>query len=406
MKRKIVAVILSITLAIMIFSPATSMAKSFKFNLDASKYRIEVDLTNQIMTVYEDNEIVRQALCSSGMSGFSTPTGSFKMLGMKERFGYFVNFRVYAQYWTQVVGGIYFHSPTFTRQINSKSYMQSSAYRNLGEKASHGCIRLPVDDAMWIYYNCPAGTIVKITGKSYNGALRSKLKNKMRSFANYSWTKDTTPAVNYGTGTAIVTAELRTGVSGQEKTIGTLSKGSSVKILQMNSTWLKVKTGSGKIAYVRAASIKVNSKYTTRQGYRLQAQGQTRIYENDDINSDVIATMDARDWGTHVNTYGSFYKIRFEGKEGYVLSGKVKKFSAQVPRSATTSKIEYIGRVNTEGLRVRMLPSTNSDIMGLLDINDQVSIIKQNYVPGWHQINYGGNVAFVAAEYINITNDD
>ncbi|HAH78565.1 MAG TPA: L,D-transpeptidase, partial [Ruminococcaceae bacterium] len=32
----------------------------------------------------------------------------------------------------------------------------------LGEPASHGCIRLPVEDAKWIYDNIPEGTKVVI----------------------------------------------------------------------------------------------------------------------------------------------------------------------------------------------------------------------------------------------------
>ena len=32
----------------------------------------------------------------------------------------------------------------------------------LGTQASHGCVRLSVDDATWIYTNCPAGTTVKV----------------------------------------------------------------------------------------------------------------------------------------------------------------------------------------------------------------------------------------------------
>ena len=32
----------------------------------------------------------------------------------------------------------------------------------LGQKASHGCIRLRVEDAKWIYQNCESGTVVVI----------------------------------------------------------------------------------------------------------------------------------------------------------------------------------------------------------------------------------------------------
>ena len=33
-----------------------------------------------------------------------------------------------------------------------------SSVNNLGRKASHGCIRLSVEDAKWINQNCPSNT--------------------------------------------------------------------------------------------------------------------------------------------------------------------------------------------------------------------------------------------------------
>ena len=41
----------------------------------------------------------------------------------------------------------------------------ASDYNKLGQAASHGCVRLCVADARWIYYNCPIGTKVVISDK-------------------------------------------------------------------------------------------------------------------------------------------------------------------------------------------------------------------------------------------------
>ena len=37
-----------------------------------------------------------------------------------------------------------------------------SSVNNLGRKASHGCVRLSVEDAKWIYNNCPVNTKVVV----------------------------------------------------------------------------------------------------------------------------------------------------------------------------------------------------------------------------------------------------
>ena len=71
-------------------------------------------------------------------------------MGARERFGKFAAFAgEYARYWTQVVDGIYFHSIMFSQRDITK--LKSSPYRNLGSKGSHGCIRLYVEDAKWLY---------------------------------------------------------------------------------------------------------------------------------------------------------------------------------------------------------------------------------------------------------------
>ena len=55
------------------------------------------------------------------------------------------------------MGGILFHSITFNSHKG-----HSGSVSSLGRKASHGCIRLSIEDAKWIYDNCPMGTTVVI----------------------------------------------------------------------------------------------------------------------------------------------------------------------------------------------------------------------------------------------------
>lgn len=152
----------------------------------SSKYYITVDLTNQIVTVYDsektdDQNIVRQMICSSGRVGTPTPTGTFTLpyksqSSERSEWYYFPKFKCYAKWATRITGGILFHSTLFTA---AKKGPTSTSTRALGSKASHGCIRLKVDDAKFIAQNCLAGTKVKIysSGKT-NASLRSKLRKK------------------------------------------------------------------------------------------------------------------------------------------------------------------------------------------------------------------------------------
>ena len=46
-----------------------------------------------------------------------------------------------------------------------------SSYNNLGKRVSHGCVRLQVIDAKWIFDNCPRGTKITIYNSSDPGPL-------------------------------------------------------------------------------------------------------------------------------------------------------------------------------------------------------------------------------------------
>jgi len=63
---------------------------------------------------------------------------------------------IYVKYFTQISGNYLFHSVIYNEDgeiIDGR----------LGEAVSHGCVRLSLEDAKYIYYNIPAGTGIKIT---------------------------------------------------------------------------------------------------------------------------------------------------------------------------------------------------------------------------------------------------
>ncbi len=161
----------------------------------AAKYYITVDLTNQIVTVYDNGNtsesgIARQMICSSGKSGTATPTGTYTLptkaySSERTEWYYFSKYKCYAKWATRIVGGILFHSVLYSA---SKRGPTSSSVNALGKPASHGCIRLRVADAKWIAQNCPAGTRCRIykSGKT-NSDLRKRLLKKSFSRSDTSY---------------------------------------------------------------------------------------------------------------------------------------------------------------------------------------------------------------------------
>ena len=76
------------------------------------------------------------------------------------RWYYFKKFDCWAQYAYRINGPYLFHSVLYSEKDTAT--LRQSSVNNLGRRASHGCVRLSVEDAKWIYNNCPAGTTVKV----------------------------------------------------------------------------------------------------------------------------------------------------------------------------------------------------------------------------------------------------
>jgi len=102
--------------------------------------------------------LVRTMKCSTGKSGTPTPTGTFtNSTGPGARWHYFEKFKCWAQYAYYIQGDIMFHSVLYGQK---EGRVTQSSVNNLGRRASHGCVRLSVEDAKWIWSNCPRNTTV------------------------------------------------------------------------------------------------------------------------------------------------------------------------------------------------------------------------------------------------------
>ncbi len=143
---------------------------------DKDTYSIVIDKENKVMTVYnkEDDTIARQMLCTIGKPETPSPRGTYKIGKHRVRFGRFEDFDCCAQYWTQLTRNVYIHSVLYNEK-SAKTLIRQS-YRELGKAASHGCIRLTVPDAKWIYENIAPGTQCKFIRAEKDEALRESLR--------------------------------------------------------------------------------------------------------------------------------------------------------------------------------------------------------------------------------------
>lgn len=122
----------------------------------AGKYTIKVNLGTNCTTIYKNGKAVKAMICSPSNE---TPTGTF-YIPVKYRWHEMIG-NCYAQYCSRITTGILFHSVWYYHN-GDKSSMSVAAYNVMGQKASHGCVRLLCKDAKWIYDKCPVGTKITI----------------------------------------------------------------------------------------------------------------------------------------------------------------------------------------------------------------------------------------------------
>lgn len=111
---------------------------------------IDIDLSDQTLTAYQDNTPVLQAVVSTGTRYYPTPTGRFAIQRKYQAThmsgpGYSLPNVPYAMFF---VGGYAIHGTYW--------------HNNFGTPMSHGCVNMRTDQAKWLYDWAPKGTPVVI----------------------------------------------------------------------------------------------------------------------------------------------------------------------------------------------------------------------------------------------------
>ena len=121
----------------------------YKIDVDRSAHRVYVRRNS-------DNALVKNFLCTVGAKKTPTITGNYSIYTKRYYFDSDGGVRCF--YFSPFKGGYGFHSVLYYRDPTPTRVKNGT----LGQNLSHGCIRLNVEDAKWIYENCGIGTTVHI----------------------------------------------------------------------------------------------------------------------------------------------------------------------------------------------------------------------------------------------------
>lgn len=252
-----------------------------------SMYSITVNRKQNLVIIYKKgkkgaySEPVKAMVCSVGI-GNRTPKGTFYTTN-KYRWRQLF-YGVYGQYATRIHGSILFHSVSYSKK--DPSSLLYSEYNKLGTAASHGCVRLTVEDAKWIYTHCNSGTPVKIyDGKKKEPLEKPQAMKLLKKDSKHCWDPtDTNPKNPWRKVPPVITVK-------EEKT---LEAGvSKVKEIRQMASAKDYRGRSVKVRLKGDYDLKEIGKYTVtflaKDSYGNKTQKNVRIYVKDTIAPTVTA---------------------------------------------------------------------------------------------------------------------
>lgn len=124
-----------------------------------TNYLVFVNIAEQKTYVYEGSKndwtLAKTFTCSTGIEGKETPVGVFTVQNRAPWF-FSPKYGQGGKYYVQFMGNYLFHSIPFD---SDKTTISDPT---LGVPASHGCIRLAVEDSKWLYDNVQNGSKIII----------------------------------------------------------------------------------------------------------------------------------------------------------------------------------------------------------------------------------------------------
>jgi len=116
---------------------------------------LDINLTEQKMRLYESQKLINEYVVSTGKWSMPTPIGT-RYIENKSRKAWSDKYKLYMPYWNSIGNGYGIH------ELPEWPNGYKEGENHLGTPVSHGCIRLGVGPAEFVYNWAPIGTPVYI----------------------------------------------------------------------------------------------------------------------------------------------------------------------------------------------------------------------------------------------------
>ncbi|MCU5180790.1 C40 family peptidase [Bacillus toyonensis] len=214
---------------------------------------------------------------------------------------------------------------------------------------------------------------------------------------------------------------VRTGPSTSHTTIASITKGQVVQVVGEVQDWFKINY-AGQAAYISKDYVtkggsnengsqgnNQNNNVTVQTGgtYVVNATS-LRVRTGPAAYHSVIGGVLNGTTLNVVGSKGSWFKVNYQGKTGFVSSEFVKfvkggTATPEQPKQPEKPNQGAIGDyyINASALNVRSGEGTNYRIIGALSQGQKVQVISEN--SGWSKINYNGQNGYIGTRFLSKT---
>ena len=220
--------------------------------------------------------------------------------------------------------------------------------------------------------------------------------------------------IQYGV-TNASTLSVRSGAGTNYPILGSMKRGTKITITDKINNFYKT-TYNGKTGYISAQYVKITAKpvvvvvkpTTPTIVYKTQYGVTTAGVSIRTGASTAYSIQGSFANATNINilgTAGSFYKVSYGGKTGYVSNQYVKITAKPVAVvvKPTTPTIVYKTQygITTAGVNIRTGGSTAYSIQGTFANATNINIL--GTIGSFYKVSYGGKTGYVSNQYVKIT---
>ena len=220
----------------------------------------------------------------------------------------------------------------------------------------------------------------------------------------------------YGTTTANL--NMRSSASTSSSIIATIPKGTKVEIIdKTSSTWYKV-SYNGKLGYVSSQYLNLNGNDNSSDNNDSNQPSTNTTYgvvtanlnmrSSTSTSSSIIATIPK---GTKIEivekTSSTWYKVRYNGKLGYVSSQYLNlngNDNSNDNNNSNQPSTNTTYGVTTANLNMRSSTSTSSSIIATIPKGTKIEIIEKTSST-WYKVKYNNKTGYVSSQYVTLNND-